>query len=372
MLIDLAAADAVDANIGDIIANVQLIAGAADLEHVLAHTAPVWRELNGARIFITGGTGFFGCWLLESLAFARDRLNLDIAATVLTRSPEAFRGKAPHLAGHPAIRLAAGDVRGLKLDNERFTHVIHAATEATPALNRDRPMEMLESIAEGTRRTLDFAAACGARRFLLTSSGAVYGSQPPDLTHLPETYAGAPDTCDPQWAYAEGKRMAEMLCAIWHRRHGLECVIARGFAFVGPFLPLDAHFAVGNFIGNCLRGESVEIRGDGTPHRSYLYAADLAIWLWTLLARGTPMRPYNVGSERDVTIAELAHIVAATLGRPNDVKIAGVPTPGAPAERYVPSTARARAELGLQEHIGLEESIRRTAAWAVGAAASQV
>ncbi len=332
-----------------------------DLRHVFEHTAGLWEELREARIFVTGGTGFFGCWLLESFAFAREQLQLPATMTVLTRSPEAFRAKAWHLAWHPGIRLLEGDVRSFVFPKERFTHVIHAATDASASLNRDHPLVMLDTIVEGTRHTLDFALACGARRFLLASSGAVYGAQPPEITHIAETYGGSPDANDAKWAYGEGKRLAELLCAIYHRQFGLPCVIARCFAFVGPYLPLDIHYAIGNFIRDALRGGPVRIGGDGTPYRSYLYAADLAVWLWTILLRGTPCRPYNTGAERDLTIAELGHLVAATLGIPGNVTIARAPEPGALPERYVPSTARARQELSLRETIGLEEAIHRTA-----------
>jgi nucleoside-diphosphate-sugar epimerase len=301
--------------------------------------------------------------LLESFVFVRDQLQLPATMTVLTRFPEAFRAKAPRLAGHPAIRLLAGDVRSFAFPRERFTHVIHAATDSSATLNRVHPLVMLDTIVEGTRHTLDFALACGARRFLLTSSGAVYGAQPPEIKHVPETYAGGPDPNDPKWTYGEGKRLAELLCAIYHRQFGLECVIARCFAFVGPHLPLDVHFAIGNFIRDVLNGGPVRIGGDGTAYRSYLYAADLAIWLWTILLRGQPCRPYNVGSERDLTIAQLGDVVAATLGAPGNVKIAGVPQPGVPPQRYVPATARACQELGLREIVSLEESLLRTARW---------
>lgn len=336
---------------------------APDLDHVLEHTGGLWEEFSGGRIFVTGGTGFFGCWLLETFAWAHDRLSLNASLTCLTRSPEAFAKKAPHLARHPAITLLCGDVRDFAFPSGPFSHVIHAATEASAALNRDRPLVMLDTIVEGTRHALDFAVAAGAKRFLLTSSGAVYGPQPPEITHIPESYGGGPETCDPRWTYGEGKRSAELLCAIYRKQHGLDSAIARCFAFVGPYLPLDVHFAIGNFIGNCLRGEPVSIGGDGTPFRSYLYAADLAIWLWTILLRGQPCRPYNVGSEHDLTIAALGHAVADALGRPGNVNMAGTPRPGAPAERYVPSTLRAREELKLHEYIGLEDAVRRTANW---------
>jgi nucleoside-diphosphate-sugar epimerase len=336
---------------------------ASDLDHVLAHTPAVWEELADARIFVTGGTGFFGCWLLESFAWACDRLRLGASITVLTRSPEAIHAKAPHLTAHPAIQFVQGDVRTFEFPAGRFTHVIHGATEASASLNRDRPLAMLDTIVEGTRRTLDFAVSSGAKRFLLTSSGAVYGTQPPELPLLPETYTGGPDCADPRWVYGEGKRLAELLCAVYARQFGVICPIARGFAFTGPYMPLDIHFAIGNFISSCAAGRSIEIHGDGTPYRSYLYAADLAIWLWTILVHGASCRPYNIGSQEAVSIADLAATVAATLNPGTQIRVAQAARTGALAQRYVPDTSRARNELGLAQHISLEDAIGRTAAW---------
>jgi dTDP-glucose 4,6-dehydratase len=336
---------------------------ASDREHILDHTLDLWPDLRGGRVFLTGGTGFFGCWLLESFAGASDRLRLDCPVVVLTRSPEAFAAKAPHLAAHPSITLMRGDVRSFEFPGGSFSHVIHAATESSTALGSEQPLVMLDTIVDGTRRVLEFAAASGAKRFLLTSSGAVYGSQPASIEHLPETFPGAPDVAQPQTAYGEGKRIAELLCSIFGRTHGLECVVARCFAFVGPYLPLDVHFAIGNFIRDCLADRPIRIRGDGTPYRSYLHAADLAIWLWTMLLRGQPGRCYNVGSEQAVSIAELAATVAASLHASSEVRVEGKAVPGKLPERYVPQTARARDELGLSQWIPLDDAIRGTAAW---------
>ncbi len=341
---------------------------ATDLDHVLAHTGALWEELRGRRLFITGGTGFFGCWLLESFAAANDRFGLGAEAVVLTRNPDAFRAKAPHLAAHPSVRLHGGDVRNFAFPAGEFSHVIHAATESSASLNAARPLLMLDTIVEGTRRTLDFAAHCGRPKFLLASSGAVYGKQPPELTHVPEEYAGAPDPLDPASAYGEGKRLAEHLCALWHREYGIDAKIARCFAFVGPHLPLDAHFAVGNFIRDALAGGSIKVNGDGTPCRSYLYAADLAVWLWTILFRAAACRPYNVGSGESVTILETARAVAESAGLPpSAVVVAGAPS-GQPPARYVPDVSRAAAELGLACRIPFGEAVRRTLRfhWASG------
>jgi nucleoside-diphosphate-sugar epimerase len=332
---------------------------AADLDYVLEAMGSLWDDLRGARLFITGGTGFFGCWLLETLLWANDRLGLDATAVVLTRDPEAFREKAPHLATHAAVTLHEGDVRTFAFPAGRFTHVIHAATSSSVPVV---PAAMFDTIVGGTARTLECARRAGAGRFLLISSGAVYGTQPAELERVGEDYVGAPDPTAAGHAYGEGKRAAEMLCAL-HAEPGFEPVIARCFAFVGPYLPLDSHFAIGNFIRDGLAGGPIRVSGDGTPFRSYLYAADLAIWLWTILLRGRPMRPYNVGSGAGLAIRELAAAVAASFSIAPTVEVAQKARPLVPSVRYVPDVLRAELELGLRAVVPLEDGIKRTITW---------
>lgn len=334
-----------------------------DLEMIADRTAPLCEEIRGRRIFITGGTGFFGCWLLESFCHINRALELNARATVLTRDPEAFARKCPHLAADPAITLLQGDVRTFDFPSGEFRYVIHAATEARARQAAEAPLEMLSTIVEGTKRTLDFATSHGTKTFLLTSSGAVYGKQPSDMTHVPETFLGGPDPLDAASVYAEGKRLAEQLCVQYSKQFGIAAKIARCWAFCGPHLPLDEHFAIGNFIGDVLAGRTIQIKGDGTPRRSYLYAADLAVWLWTILFRAPALVPINVGSARDLSIQELANLVAATLNPETEIQIAGKPVPGAAPTRYVPSVDRAREMLGLEEWTPLEDGIRRTAEW---------
>lgn len=336
---------------------------AQDLEFIAANTQGLWDELGGERIFITGGTGFFGCWLVESFCFVNRLLGLGARATILTRDPAAFALKCPHLASDSAVTLQAGDVRTFSFPEGEYKYVVHAATQSSAKLAADAPLEMLSTIIAGTERTLQFAAAHGTKKFLLTSSGAVYGKQPANVTHVPEDYAGGPDPLDPSDVYAEGKRVAELLCALYQKGTSMECKIARCWAFCGPHLPLDQHFAIGNFIGDVLAGRPIQIRGDGTPRRSYLYAADLAVWLWTILFRSTALVPFNVGSARDVSILELAQTVVATLKPHTEIHVARQAVSGASPLRYVPCVDRAREVLGLRQAIGLEECIRRTARW---------
>ncbi len=334
----------------------------ADLDHILNHTRNLWDEMRGEQLFITGGTGFFGCWLLESFLWANQRLNLDSRITVLTRSPAAFVAKTPHLAQAEGVSLWEGNIRSFAFPQGQFSHIIHAATDASAKLNTENPLLMLDTVVDGTRHALDFASQCGAKKFLLASSGAVYGKQPPDLTHIPEEYLGAPDPLDPASAYGQGKRLAEHLCIQYAHTGNLQTKIARCFAFVGPYLPLDLHFAVGNFLRDGLNGGPIIVQGDGTPRRSYLYAADLAIWLWTILFRGTSGRAYNVGSEESVSIAETAQCVSQNMSLV-EIETRGTKTPFAPLQQYVPSTKRAQDELGLRDHFKLDEKIQHTIKW---------
>ncbi len=331
---------------------------AEDLDHVLGHTQPLWAEARRAAFFITGGTGFFGMWLLESFAHANTRLGLGMQATVLTRDPATFARKAPHLAGRGDLRLVAGDMRDFAFPAERFSYVIHAASDtAVPPVGAE-PELVRRTILDGTRRVLDFAAQVGARKFLLTSSGAVYGMQPCDLTHMPEDFVPQPIT-----GYGQGKLASEELALAHAKAAGFECKIARCFAFVGPHLPLDAHFAIGNFIRDAKRGGPIRVTGDGTPLRSYLYAADLAIWLWTLLFRAESGQALNVGSNDALSIAETAEQVRAMIAPEAEIRVTRPPVGDATPARYVPAVRRAEEQLGLRTWVPLGEALRRTAAW---------
>lgn len=334
-----------------------------DLNLILEHTSSLWDEVRDQRIFLTGGTGFFGCWLVESFCHINRVLGLGASMVVLSRAPGAFATKCPHLAGDSSIALHQGDVRSFAFPEGEFGYVLHAATETTARGAAELPLNTFSTIVHGTERVLQFATACGVGKFLLTSSGAVYGKQPNELTHVPESYSGAPNPLESGSAYGEGKRTAELLCALYQKSGSLECKIARCWAFCGPYLPLDQHFAIGNFIGDVIANRPIQIQGDGTPRRSYLYAADLTVWLWTILFRAPALVPFNVGSAQDVSILELAQTIARTLNPQTEIRVARQGVPGAAPLRYVPCVDRAREMLGLRQTIELEEGVRRTAKW---------
>jgi dTDP-glucose 4,6-dehydratase len=324
-----------------------------DLRAIDLALAPYWPRLDGARIFMTGGTGFIGRWMLEALA----RAPIGVEVTLLTRDPAAFAARAPHLAAR--FDTVTGDVLRFEPPTGTFTDVIHGATDASAALTANDPQRMFDTIVDGTRAALALARAQDAR-FLLMSSGAVYGTQPWDRLQVDEQWMGGPDPRDPKSSYAEGKRAAETLTAIHHHQFGLHTVTARIFALLGPGLSLDTHFAAGNFIRDAMEAKLVRVTGSGEAVRSYLYAADLAVWMWMLHLTAAPGATYNVGSEEAVSIADLARRTADVLGAPG-VEILGQPDPGWNPGRYVPSTQAIRRDLGVAPTIDLNEAIRRTA-----------
>lgn len=337
-----------------------------DIEDILARTLPLWENLRGGRLFLTGGTGFFGRWLLQSFVHANERLGLKASATVLTRDPAGFRTRTPELAAHPALNLHGGELRAFRFPDGVFDLCVHAATEGHPRVIAQDPLAAFDVNVEGTRRVLEFARTAGVRRFLFTSSGAIYGPQPPELERIAEHCSRGPDPTDAQSTYGipgEAKRAAESLCVLYARQFGMETVIARCFTFVGPGLPLDGRFAIGNFIRDALTGGPIDVQGDGTPFRSYLYAADLAVWLWTILLRGESGQAYNVGSEVAVSIAAAAQAVSESVAPRPPIRVARKPDSAQRPSRYVPSTLKARTSLGLEETVDLREAIRRTIVW---------
>jgi len=316
--------------------------------------------MNGTlHVLVTGGTGFFGKALLRHWSTGGAPELSGARFTLLSRNPARFRAAHGDLLAGLDVHLVAGDIqRSETLPEDDYTHLIHAATDSTAGLSLP-PLQRFNQIVDGTRNVLDLALRCGKPRVLLTSSGGVYGSIAQFPEGVPEDYHGMPDPLVPDNAYSIAKRQAEHLCALYYDAHGLESVIARCFAFVGKDLPLNAHFAIGNFIGDVLAGRAIVIHGDGTPIRSYMDQRDLASWLTTMLLGGTAQRAYNVGSDEAISIANLAMLVARLAGDTSQVQVLGLAPEGQAAERnrYLPDTSRAQNELGLTRHHNLVSSI---------------
>jgi nucleoside-diphosphate-sugar epimerase len=329
----------------------------SDLDAIVDRAGRVLHELSERRILITGVSGFFGKWLLASLLYANRALGLHLRVTGVARGATRLLSAYPGLTAETCLTLTDADVTTWTGPSSPVDDVFHLATPASAALNRDQPQEMLRIISSGTSNVLERSRASGARRILLASSGAVYGKLAAGSPPVAESYRGAPDPMDVGTSYHQGKRLAEHLGALAARDGSVEVKVARCFAFAGPHLPLTAHFAFGNFLRDATQHGHIRVNGDGTAVRSYLYVADLMVWLLTILVRGEPSRPYNVGAEFAVSIEQLAARIAAGVGCGYSVARA----PGSdPPDVYVPSTERARGELGLDEWTDLDGSIART------------
>jgi UDP-glucuronate decarboxylase len=324
-------------------------------------------QLPDCSLLLTGGTGFIGRALLRH--WETNPADRPYRVVAISRNPQAFAQSFPELAGVPWLDLRHGDVTVMNsLPRESFDTVIHAAADSTmgPQLS---PLQRYTQIVDGTRHLLDLAVAARARRFLLLSSGAVYGSRSAGQPDPEESDCNAPDPLNPENAYGIAKRTAEHLGALAHREHELEVVIARCFAFVGRDLPLDVHFAIGNFIRDALWRESITVNGDGTPVRSYMDQRDLSRWLLALLCQGRAGQAYNVGSDQSVNMADLAHLVRDMLAPSKSVHIEAAKDFNF-RSRYVPSTMKARSEMSLNLEHTLEESIANTAYFASNQIAS--
>jgi len=333
----------------------------SDLEEIFLKSENVLSHFRKARIFMTGGTGYLGKWMIEFLYYARKRANLDFELVLLSRNIQAFLKQYPDLSGESWFSYVEGDVRDFSFPKGNFTHIIHAATDVVATVS---PLETFEVTVLGTRRILEFAKERGARDVLVVSSGSVYGVFPEGVDRISESFLGRVDVKSSRAAYGLGKLTSEWLSNSYTQRHGLRCKTARIFTQVGPHLDLNAHFAIGNFIRNILDEKSLKIEGDGTPIRSYMYATDLIVWLLKIWIKGEPGSAYNVGSEEAISIRGLADLVVK-IGSSNSsqVNVLGHSVTGAAPNHYLPDTTLARRELGLSITVPLKEAIERTINW---------
>ena len=330
-----------------------------DLEYIFQNTKDVWEQLREKSIFITGGTGFFGKWLLESFIYVNEKLGLNAKIISLSRNPDLFKQEYPFYNEHKkSVRFVKGDVLTyhFKLDEE-VQFIIHAATAASDSLNKNNPLLMMDTITLGTRNVLDFALTQPIKSFIFISSGAVYGKQPFDVSNIQETDNFKIDINNSNAAYSEGKRIAELYCSTYFEKNNLPIKIARCFAFVGPYLPLDTHFAIGNFINNVIKNEDIVIMGDGSTTRSYMYASDLTIAIWKILLVGNNNKPYNVGVDNAYSLKEIALLIKKNYG--NDVQILNL-NKGLPKNIYVPNIDTLKNELKFNHFIQIEEAIEKT------------
>lgn len=304
---------------------------------------------------IVGGTGFFGRAIFRQIddwykTFGRIGI-LSRGKTELSNF-KSFK--------NTPLNYYNGDVSlhdSFSIDS-RYTHVVHMASNSSYGHLYDDKTRFNE-IFIGTLNVLRLAASVGAKRFLYISSGAVYGDylnkKQPVIESI--TNSNGPH-CIPS-VYGQAKFQAENLCLLYGRQLRLQVSIARCFSFLGPDLPIDKHYAAGSFINDAinLSKTSIDIKGSGAEVRSYMDQRDLVKWLQTILVYSDPESIYNVGSDKPIKLHDLAILIKNLIAPSKILKIFNQQPGYHTNHYYVPSNAKANAELGLQPMFSLKESV---------------
>lgn len=332
-----------------------------DVKAIHSRLGATLNFFQNKKILITGGTGFFGRWLLQILCSLVKDQNYNIEIYVLSRNPERFLKEHSGYPFERYVTFIQGDVADFKLPDMELDLLIHMATTAAEdTFAGEDQLKKLDLLYRGTINTLENATARGVKKVLFTSSGVVYG--PSQGQYLSEDMLQAPHTTLEASALGEGKRLAEYLVAYYAQKAGYRYSIARCFSFFGPFLPLSIHYAIGNFVKDALNGDEIVIKGSGKELRSYLYIADAWVWLLKLLSEADN-EVYNVGSSNALTIGELAIEVRNTLCPQKEVKILGLSHDIGNFSRniYVPNSNKITERFQVCEWTMLSEGIKRMA-----------
>lgn len=310
--------------------------------------------LDNKKIILTGGTGFFGLWILSLFKFLNESMEIHIFA--LSRDPNNFLERYPEFKNLQWLTWIKGDVRNIDFNETYYDYIIHGAAE-TNAQAHNNHFEMLDTIIKGGSNILRLATKLNVNKTLLISSGAVYGEQPAEVTNIKENSLHACDPLLASSAYGEGKRCMELMGAIHNKTNNLHINYARCFTFMGPGIPIDGHFAFGNFVSDILSAQSINIKGDGSTIRSYLHGADLAVWLVTILLFGKSNEAYNVGNDEPIRVLELAKKFRDVTKTVIPINIMEQQKKNSrKANMYVPDIHKVR-QLGCKIQITLEQGI---------------
>ena len=302
-------------------------------------TKDIKEELKNKSILITGGTGFFGKNLCEALK------QVEMKIFSLARKRVEYSG----------IEFIEHDITKPIEQNFKVDYIIHAATPVI--IDKNNEAQIIDIIVNGTQQVLNFAEKIKCSKVLIVSSGAVYGPQPDEVKNISENYVLKESFYNFNSAYTTGKRISELMALEWAKRTNIHLSIARCFAFSGPHLPLDQHLAIGNFIGDALKKKVINIKGDGSAVRSYMDAADLVTWLISILLHGKKGEAYNVGSDQEISMKDLAYKISQKV--PGSQVVIQNTESCKTRNRYIPSVEKAKSELNLQIKINLDESIQK-------------
>lgn len=299
------------------------------------------------RILITGGAGFLGSHLCERL------LNEGNEVICLDNYFTGRKSNVSHLLSNPNFELVRHDV----CDPFMFEvdRIYNLACPASPPHYQHNPIKTTKTSFLGAMHSLGLAKRVGARVFQASTS-EVYGD--PEIHPQPESYKGSVNPIGIRSCYDEGKRVAETLFFDYHRQHGVEIRVVRIFNTYGPNMLPDDGRVVSNFIVQALKGEDLTIYGDGTQTRSFCYCDDLIEGFVRLMEKDDFTGPVNIGNPGEFTMLELAELVLKKVGGKS--KLTFHPLPGDDPKQRRPDITLAKAELGWEPKVSLEEGLDPT------------
>ena len=311
-----------------------------------------------ASLLLIGGTGFFGKSFLDS--FQRGDLHAWGVDKVIamSRNADQLKQTAPQLVDHRVELLNAdiGTVNSLPAAD----YVVHAAASTDARNYLSRPESERKNIQAGVLNYCSLATKFHRNsKIVYVSSGAVYGVQPEEIEFLSEDapIISLEDMPEHKRDYAMAKRDAEDAILQLCNNYEIRASIARCFAFVGPWLPRDQHFAIGNFIEDGLQGRPIQVKATYPVYRSYMHADDLVTWLLTMAENAnSECEAFNVGSDVPVSMVELARTIGKEFGVESLVpyQSEGI------VDRYIPCIAKAKDKLRLQLNLDLTAAVRMT------------
>lgn len=350
-----------------------------DLQAICADLSSEFGELGGSRLLVTGGGGFLGYYLVQSVLHWNatrsgtapiDMVVYDNYARGVPEWLEALRGRA-------CLELRRHDmIEPLPRDIGHFDYIVHAAGIASPIYYRAQPLKCIDANINGLRNLLDYAvsernAGRPVRGFLYYSSSEIYGDPPASAIPTPETYRGNVSCTGPRACYDESKRFGETLCVTYARQDGVPVRMARPFNNYGPGLKITDGRVIPDFAKDIFAGRDIVMLSDGSPKRTFCYATDAITGYFKVLVRGRAGEPYNIGMDRpEIPIAELAELTVRTAAEL--VGYRGKVVRGQSREadylvdnpnRRCPVIEKARTELGFDPKVSVEEGIHRSLIW---------
>jgi UDP-glucuronate decarboxylase len=334
-----------------------------DLRRIVSSGLP-WDRLFGKTILISGANGFVPSYMLETLLYLNESAGAGIHAVALVRNRERAAGRLGHLAGRPDLTIVVQNVQDPYVGPVAVDFVIHAASQASPKFYSTDPVGTFAANVMGTWRMLETARDARSEGFLFFSSGEVYGQLEDPSVPVSETSFGYVDPVSIRSCYAEGKRGGETLCACWHSQFGIPAKIMRLSHTYGPRMDLSDGRVFADFVADVVAGRNIVMKSDGSARRPFCYLADAIEGIFTVLLLGNSGEAYNVGSDSEISILELAELLCRLFPErkcrvvrrersPDDAYLVS-PTPGG---HFDISKIKS---MGWAPTTGLEEGFRRT------------